>query len=127
MDEIRITIPAERPFGAVVGLVLGGLAARYELTLDVLDDLQLALEGLLAREEDDAEVTIVLRVTDETIDASVGPFARGSVAELEEGESGDGLGLRRLLDTVVDDVALTDREDGCWVELRKGYQLAEST
>jgi hypothetical protein len=125
MDEIRITIPAEQSFGGVVGLVLGGLAARHELTLDVLDDLRLAFEGLLAREQDGAEVTIVLRVSDETVDASVGPFARGTLAELEH-DAGEGLGLRRLLDTVVDDVTLDDRDDGCWVELRKGYQLAET-
>jgi len=40
VDEITVTVPRERPFGAVAGLVLGGVAARHELTLDVLDDLQ---------------------------------------------------------------------------------------
>jgi len=125
MEEIRITVPAERQFAAVAGLVLGGVAARHELTLDVLDDLQLAFESLLERESDDSDVTIVLRVEAATIDADVGPFAREAVSEIED-DSGDGIGLRRLLETVVDDVSLSERDDGCWVELRKGYALAES-
>lgn len=125
MDEIRISIPGERSFGAVAGLVLGGVAARHELTLDVLDDLQIAFESLLGRDEDEREVTIVLRVGSETIDASVGPFARPAIAELEQ-DAGEALGLRRLLETVVDDVSVAERPGGCWVELRKSYQLAGS-
>jgi hypothetical protein len=123
MDEIRITIPSERSFGGVAGLVLGGVAARHELTIDDLDDLQLALESLLDRDDDDHDVTIVLRVGDAAIDTAVGPFERRAVAELEHAP-GEELGLRRLLDTVVDDVTLSDREDGCWVELRNTYELA---
>ena len=123
MDEIRVTMPSEPPFGTVAGLVLGGVAARHELTIDVLDDLQLALEGLLERDSSAGEITLVLRVGPDTVEASVGPFDRTSLAELDR-DAGEGLDLRRLLDTVVDDVALADREDGCWVELRKSYELA---
>ncbi len=126
MEEIRITVPAERQFAAVAGLVLGGVAARHELTLDVLEDLQLAFESLLERESDESDVTIVLRVDAESIDADIGPFAREAVAEIED-EDGSGIGLRRLLETVVDGVSLSQRDDGCWVELRKGYALAESS
>ena len=123
MDEIRVTMPSERPFGAVAGLVLGGVAARHELTIDVLDDLQVALESLLDRDAQGDEVTLVLCVRSETVEASVGPFDRAALAELEQ-DAGESLDLRRLLDTVVDDVSLADRDDGCWVELRKSYQLA---
>jgi hypothetical protein len=126
MDEIRVTMPRERPFGAVAGLVLGGVAARHELTIDVLDDLQLALESLLDRDARADEVTLVLRVGSETVEAAVGPFERRELAELDQ-DAGASLDLRRLLDTVVDEVSLADREDGCWVELRKSYQLAGTT
>ena len=125
MDEIRVTMPSERPFGAVAGLVLGGVAARHELTLDVLDDLQVALESLLERDARANEVTLVLRVGPDAVEVSIGPFERETLAELDH-KAGERLDLRRLLDTVVDDVALTNRVDGCWVELRKGYRLAES-
>ena len=123
MDEISVTIPGGRAFGAVAGLVLGGVAARHDLTLDVLDDLQVALESLLERESEDGHLTIVLRVGADTIETTVGPFERRAVAELDD-DAGDDLDLRRLLDTVVDDVSVRERDDGCWVELRKSYVLA---
>jgi hypothetical protein len=126
MDEIRVTMPSERPFGAVAGLVLGGVAARHELTIDVLDDLQLALESLLDHAARAEEVTLVLRVGSETVEAAVGPFERLALSELDQ-DAGASLDLRRLLDTVVDEVSLADREDGCWVELRKTYHLAGTT
>jgi hypothetical protein len=124
VEEIVVTIPRERPFGTVAGLVLGGVAARHELTLDALEDLQLALETLLDREEDEGEVNVVLRVESGRIEASVGPFGRESVAALEREPSDDGLGLRRLLDTVVDSIALRDGDGGCWVDLGKNYSPA---
>ena len=125
MDEISVTIPDERSFAAVAGLVLGGMAARHELTLDVLDDLHLAVESLLERDAVCGELTILLRVGAETIEAAIGPFVRGAIAELEETDgAGEELDLRRLLDTVVDSVTVTERDGGCWVELRKSYALA---
>jgi hypothetical protein len=123
-DEIVLTLPRERGFGAVAGLVLGGVAARHDLTIDVLDDLRLALETLLEQDEDETSVRIVLRIDDAVIEASVGPFEGPTVDELEH-QADDTLGLRRLLDTVVDRVVVDRRPDGCWVELHKGYVAAE--
>jgi len=120
MEEFVVTIPRERPFGTIAGLVLGGVAARHELTLDVLDDLQLALETLLDRSKDERQVSVILRVASGTVETSVGPFRLEEVEELER-ETDESLCLRRLLDTVVDSVCLSDREDGCWVELRKAF------
>jgi len=123
-DAVTVTIPRERPFGAVAGLVLGGLAARHELTIDVLDDLQLALETLLEREDSGAgEVTVELRVADDAVAAAVGPFERDAVAELED-EAGETLGLRRLLGTVVDTAGLAERDGETWVELHKTFPVA---
>ena len=124
VDEIVLTLPRERGFGAVAGLVLGGVAARHDLTIDVLDDLRLALETLLERDDDETSVRIVLRIDDAAIEASVGPFEGSTVDELEH-QADDTLGLRRLLDTVVDRVVVERRPDGCWVELHKGYVAAE--
>ena len=125
MDEFTISIPRERPFATVVGLVVGGIAARHEVTLDVLDDLQLALDGVLERTDDDHEgqLTIELRVEGGTIAAVIGPVTESTAAELEE-ETGDSLSLRRLLETVVDSVRISERDGGPWIELRKGYELA---
>jgi anti-sigma regulatory factor (Ser/Thr protein kinase) len=124
MDEFTIQIPRERPFSAVADLVVGGIAARHDVTLDVLDDLQLALDSLLEHDDaDDGEVGIVLRVADDTIEAAVGPLAPTTASVLEE-EAGDGVGLRRLLETTMDSVTLSERDGGPWVELRKTCTLA---
>jgi len=122
VDEITVTLPRERPFGAVAGLVLGGIAARHDVTLDVLDDLQLALETLLEREEAERDVSVVLRIGNGTAEIAVGPFERADVAELDE-QAGAELGLRRVLDAVVDDVTMEERADGCWVGLHRSYRL----
>jgi hypothetical protein len=127
MDEFTIHIPRERPFSAVADLVVGGIAARHDVTLDVLDDLQLALDSLLDYDDaDDGEVAIVLRVGGETIEAAIGPLAPSTAAVLEE-EPGDGVGLRRLLETTMDSITLSERDGGAWVELRKDYAHAETS
>jgi hypothetical protein len=120
MDEFTIRIPRERQFATVAGLVVGGIAARHDVTLDALDDLQLALDSLLVQAGDGAgDVTIVIGVDSASINASVGPVAPATAGELEA-DAGESLGLRRLLETVVDGVSLSERDGDDWVELRKG-------
>ena len=124
-DTVEITIPRERDFSIVAELVVGGLAARHDVTLDALDDLQLALGSLLEHaEEDDGEITLLLSVSDGALEASVGPIGDRTVAELER-ENGAALGLRRLLDTTVEDVSMSSRDGGTWVDLRKPFALQE--
>lgn len=98
--------------------MLGGVATRLNLTVDHLDDLRLALDGLLDLPEREGPVTVALRVVGDTLEASVGPFEVDLRGELEDGTSGE-VSLRRLLDTVVDRVRLTTRDGGDWVELTK--------
>ena len=124
MDEFTISIPRERPFATVAGLVIGGIVARHDVTLDVLNDLQLALDGVLERsDEDEGQVTIQVQIENGTIATVIGPVTESTAAELEQ-EAGESLGLRRLLETVVDSVTLAERESGSWIELRKDYELA---
>ena len=117
-DEIMLTMPRERPFYGVAHLVLGGVAARADLTVEHLEDLELALDGLLDRREGGQEVTLTLRVAEGILSAELGPFGKQLRAEFD-GEPVDRLSIRRLLDAVVDGYALEERDDGTWVELRK--------
>src|SRR5215210_1395528 len=124
MDTVTISIPRERPFSAVAGLVVGGMAARHDVTLEDLDDVQLALDALLEHEEDEeGQLTVSLRIASDSIEAAVGPVGASTAAELEQ-DVGAGVGLRRVLETVVDEITLGRREGAAWVELRKGYALA---
>lgn len=116
-DEISLTLPADDAFHGVAHLVLGGLAVRLDLTFENLEDLELAIDALLERSTQGADVTLLVRILDGELVASVGPLD-GVRSELEEGVE-DSLNLRRILSTVCDRVEIVDREDGQWVELTK--------
>jgi len=121
-DEITLTIPREEPFHEVAHLVLGGVAARLNLTFEHIDDLETALDAVLERASDDGEVTVRLQLTDGAIVTRVGPFAVDRLrAELER-DSADDVTLRRVLDTVVDGYEL-DGEG--WLELTKAVEHEE--
>lgn len=118
-DEITLTVPREREFYAVAHLVLGGLAVRLNLTLESLEDLQVALAGLLERADASNVITVRMRVKEQELEAELGPFDGSDLRSDLERKPGDDLGLRRILDAVVDDVRLEGHEDGTWVVLRK--------
>jgi hypothetical protein len=122
-DEITLTIPRESSYHEVAHLVLGGVAARLNLSFESLDDLETALNAVLERASEDGEVTVRLRLAEEGIVACVGPFSsEGLRAELVR-DPGEGVTLRRVLDTVVDAYALDG--DG-WLELTKHVERAEA-
>ena len=101
-DEITLTLPHEREFHRVAHLVLGGLALRLELTIETLEDLQLALSAILDRAKRDGEVTVSMSLHDGILETSVGPVDLSD--ELAGDEGDQTLSLRRILWTVVDDV-----------------------
>jgi hypothetical protein len=115
-DEITLTIPREQPFHEVAHLVLGGFAARLNLTFESLDDLETALDAVLERAATDGHVTVKLRLEEGTICAAVGPLPVESLRPELERDPGADVTLRRVLDTVVDGYELDG--DG-WLELRK--------
>ena len=117
-DTITLTLPPEREFQRVAHLVLGGLAVRLNLTLEALEDLQLALDGLLDSGAAGEDVTLELSVVGGAIEASIGPFGAGSVQHALQTDA-DGVGLRRVLDTVVDRVEVSKGDGGDWVQLTK--------
>jgi hypothetical protein len=116
-DEIRLVIPSQDDFWPIAHLVTGGLALRLDLTYDQLEDLQVAIEALLALREDGEDVVVDLGVGDGCLHARVGPLPADALRGLDE-EAGT-LGLRRVLETVCDSVERDERADGAWVELTK--------
>jgi hypothetical protein len=98
-DEITLTLPQEREFQRVAQLVLGGIALRRELTIEALEDLQLALGAVLDRVQPVGDVTVSISLRDDTIETTVRPVDLG--AELRD-EDGEQLSLNRVLDAVVD-------------------------
>ena len=117
-DEITLVLTAQEDFHHVAHLVAGGLGARLELTYEQLEDLQVALEALLACRDDDGDISIGIAVDDSRVRTTVGPFTDDAIVELDE--DGSGLGLRRVLETVSDTLEVDHRDGAAWVELSKG-------
>src|SRR3954469_11162722 len=98
-DEITLTFPREPDFQRVAHLVLGGLAVRLNLTIENLEDLQIALDSLLERtdhEDRKGDITVRMSLHDDALEAVVGPLSARLIDEIDE-EAGDELRLRRVL------------------------------
>lgn len=115
-DEITLTIPRERDFHRVAHLVLGGLAVRLDLTIENLEDLEIALDAILDHTDPEVigDITVQMALRDGALETSVGPLAPKLLDEIEEEQNG-ALSLRRVLDSTVDDVHV----DGQFVHLTK--------
>ncbi len=114
-DEITLTIPREPGFEGVAHLVLSGLAVRLNLTIENLEDLQLALETLLDTSDDGGDLTVAMRLDNDELRTVVGPLAPKLLDAIENDAHDGDIGLRRVLDTTVDDVFV----DGQHVTLTK--------
>jgi hypothetical protein len=124
VDRIVLTIPREEGFENVAQLVLAGVAARLGFTYEVVDDLGTALETLLDWRVGEGDLTVEFEVGEDIVKALLGPFrADGLRAELER--SDDGVGLRRVLETVVDRFAAVEGDGGGWIELEKRVPSVE--
>ncbi len=116
IDEITLTLPREPDFHRVAHLVLGGLAVRLDLTIENLEDMQLALDAILDSTDPTAgDITVRMALREGELETSVGPLTSRVLDQIETEPTGDGLGLRRVLDSTVEDVHV----DGDWVRLTK--------
>ena len=114
-DEITLTLPRDADFHRVAHLVLGGLAVRMDLTVENLEDLQIALDSILGRTQLEAgDVTVRMALRDGALETRVGPLPAKVLDEIER-EQDNELSLRRVLDSTVDDVHV----DGDSVRLTK--------
>ena len=120
-DEITLTMPRDRALYSVAHLVLGGLGIRLNLTIEHLEDLQLATDAVLERVRAVEYVTITVSVGDGALETLIGPMRDGVRAELEAPE-GEDVGLRRILDALVDQVELTETDGEDWVKLTKAVK-----
>jgi anti-sigma regulatory factor (Ser/Thr protein kinase) len=120
-NTIRLKIPHQPPYHGVALLVVGGLAARLDLSYEKLEDLQLALENVLENGDYvyEAQVTVELEVLDDSLSLVVGPLDGAAVRTALEDDRDDRISLGRLLDTLVEEVTIESRDDGDWLRLDK--------
>ena len=113
-ERIELVTPRGRPWEPVVRLVLGGIADRVDLGFEELDDLQLAVERLLVEAAPKGEMRFAFELGRGGVRARVGPLRESPIASALQGPpppSGE-LGLRKILETVVDAYGVEDASDG---------------
>jgi hypothetical protein len=109
--------------------VVGGLAARHNLSYEALEDLQLALVTVLEGDgyARGAEVGVELEIAEDAVAMAIGPLNGDAVRADLEPSVEDDLGLGRLLGTLVEGIALEAREDGDWLRLEKHVRGVKPT
>jgi anti-sigma regulatory factor (Ser/Thr protein kinase) len=117
LERIELEAPLSGDFQAVVRLIIGGIAERVDFAFEEIDDLQLAVERLLAEAGQVGSVQLSFEVGGTSIRTRVGPLSAAAVAEaLRDGDAPPGhLTLRRILGTVVDSFGVEDVGDGAIV------------
>jgi hypothetical protein len=113
-DRIALQTPIERGWEPVFRLVLGGVADRLDLGFEDLDDIQLAVERLLAEAGTQDSVHLAFDILPEGLRTRIGPLRERAIADALQGpEPRPGeLTLRRVLETVVDSFGVEAVDDG---------------
>jgi hypothetical protein len=113
-ERIELVTPTGRAWEPVIRMILGGIADRLDLGFDELDDLQLAVERLLAEGDPHDPVTLSFELVGRGVRARVGPLRDAALAEALQGpDPGPGeLSLPRILSTVVDSYGVEEVRDG---------------
>src|SRR4051794_11412722 len=103
-ERIDLEAPLTADFQPVVRLIIGGIAERVDFAFEEIDDLQLAVERLLAEAGKQSSVRLSFEIAEGRVRTSVGPLSEKAVADsLRDGEGAPGeLTLARILQTVVD-------------------------
>ena len=112
-ERISLEVPATLSALSTVRMVLGGLGARLDFSLEDLDDLFLATDGLLqaALEAEELDDLRVLAVVDgASLRVSAGAFRSAQLREQVALTPGDCIDLCMLLRRLVDDVVVEEQE-----------------
>ncbi len=111
--RIELEAPLAGAFQPVIRLIIGGIAERVDFGFEEIDDLQLAVERLLAEAGSEGTVRLSFEVGEGRIRTRVGPLAERAIADaLQDPSSAPGeLTLKRILQTVVDSFGVEEAAD----------------
>lgn len=107
-DRITVEFPAGEGYRSVGRLVLGGLASRFELPIDRVEDLLLAAESLFLHTLAGATVQLEVEAAPTGLLVRMGPFASPRL---------DDPAAVRVLTPLVDQIGEQARDSGSFVEL----------
>jgi anti-sigma regulatory factor (Ser/Thr protein kinase) len=114
LERVEVDAPLDLAFQGVVRLIVSGIAEQANFGFEAMDDLQLAIERLLAEAGGDGRVKISFELGDGSVRTRIGPLREGRLtAALQEtdGEAGT-LPLARILSAVVDSFGVEPAIDG---------------
>jgi len=105
-----VEFPARDGYRGVATLVLGGVAARFELPVDRVDDLLLGVDSLLMQGVVGEVARVEATASESELTVRVGAFRHGQL---------DDAAVRRVVARLVDTVqeVPADGGEGSWIEL----------
>jgi hypothetical protein len=121
-NEARVTVVHGPLVGAVLGRVVGMLAARAQCPIDRLDDALLITDAVAAhapRFSADDRVRVVVRTDDSALEIVVGSLTSGGTEGLVADATLPGVG--NVLERVADEVDKTPGEDGEQLRIRVSF------
>lgn len=121
-ENISLEVPATLGALPIVRMVVGGVGARLDFSLEELDDLFLATDRLLqaALEAEALErISIGMTVDDDGLRIVAGPFTSGDLRVQVGMTPGGCIDLCTLLRRLLDDVSLEEHDGSYAVVMRK--------
>jgi serine/threonine-protein kinase RsbW len=121
-NEARVAVANGPLVGAVLGRVVGMLAARAQCPIDKLDDALLITDAVAAhapRFSADDRVRVVVRTDDSALEIIVGSLTQGGTEGLVADATLPGVG--NVLERVADEVDRSPGEDGEQLRVRVSF------
>ena len=121
-NEARVAVANGPLVAAVLGRVVGMLAARAQCPIDKLDDALLITDAVAAhapRFSSDDRVRVVVRTDDSALEIIVGPLTKGGTEGLVADATLPGVG--NVLERVADEVDRSPGEDGEQLRIRVSF------
>jgi len=116
-ERISLEVPATLSALSTVRMVLGGLGARLDFSLEDLDDLFLATDRLLEAALDAEELdslTVLVLMDEGALRVTAGAFRSMDLREQVAVTPGNCIDLCTLLRRLVDEVAVQEDGDECF-------------
>jgi anti-sigma regulatory factor (Ser/Thr protein kinase) len=112
--RIDLHAPLTGDFQPVVRLIIGGIAERVDFAFEEIDDLQLAVERLLAEAGSQETIHMSFELEEGHVRTRIGPLNERAIADaLRNGDASPGeLTLKRILQTVVDSFGVEEVSNG---------------
>jgi hypothetical protein len=126
-DTVTLSIPQEAEYLSLFGMILGGIALRRDLSLETLDDLQLAVDSVLAEEEVfSGQISMSVELSEQALDIRLEPLTKKDLREtlllgaVPPGSEDRCIDVCLILRSLVDGFTVTDLGQGAYaVTLRK--------